>query len=402
MESNYEFSFFTNILLLLVFSKIFGELFERWKQPAMIGEIIAGIILGPTIFNLVHKSTEIKAISEIGIFFLIIIAGLEIKVKDVIDSLRGKEVFISIMAFVLPILSGFLIGYFFKIDYLSTIFISLCIAITALPVSIRILMDIGILNTDIGKKIISVAIFDDVISFVILGLILNLNRANSSLQEIVNVSLSSLLKLSIFLLILFASYKFMNKSAKNENFTKWLFVKWLKNLKSKEARLTILIIFILSFAITTEYLGFHFIIGAFFAAMLLNENLIDQKNVELFKEKTNGITLGFLAPIFFAGIGLELNILSIKNYWLLFFILFASIFTKTIGGFIGSKIAGFTNKKSLTIGLGLNARGIMEIVIANIAYKSGFINVEIFSMLIIMGVFTTIFTPFLLKNAIRN
>lgn len=109
--------------------------------------------------------------------------------------------------------------------------------------------------------------------------------------------------------------------------------------------------------------------------------------------------MGFLAPIFFAGIGLEFQFSSINNYLLLILVILVSFLSKIIGGYIGSKIARLNNNTSLAIGIGLNARGIMELVIANIAYKAEIISLEIFSILVVMGVFTTICTPFLLKKA---
>ena len=123
--------FFTNLLLLLVAARLFGEIFERFKQPAMIGEIIAGIVLGPSLLNLIHRTEEIKVISELGVFLLVILAGLEINIDDILRSLRGRNIIVSILAFFLPILSGFCIGFLFHQPGLTTVFIGLCVAITA-------------------------------------------------------------------------------------------------------------------------------------------------------------------------------------------------------------------------------------------------------------------------------
>jgi Kef-type K+ transport system membrane component KefB len=109
--------------------------------------------------------------------------------------------------------------------------------------------------------------------------------------------------------------------------------------------------------------------------------------------------MGFLAPIFFAGIGLEFNFSSIHNFGLLFAVLFVSYFSKIVGGYLGGRFAGLNNSISLTLGIGLNARGIMELVIANIAYKNGLINLEVFSILVIMGIVTTLSTPIMLKKS---
>lgn len=112
-----ELPFFTNLLILLVTARIFGEVFERFKQPSMIGEIIAGIILGPSLLNLIHRTEEIKVISELGIFLLVIIAGLEINIDDILKSLKGRNIIISIMAFFLPITCGTLVGLAFQQRY---------------------------------------------------------------------------------------------------------------------------------------------------------------------------------------------------------------------------------------------------------------------------------------------
>ena len=400
--ANVELPFFTNLLILLVISKVFGEIFERFKQPAMIGEIIAGIIVGPSLLNIIHRTEDIKVISELGIFLLVIIAGLEINFDDILKSLKGKNIIVSILAFFLPIFSGFAVGHFFGKEIMTTVFIGLCVAITALPVSIRILMDLGKINSYIGQKIISVAIFDDVLALTILGLILNIKDTDMEVGTIIKNASISLLKLSIFLTILSLTYFLIKKLSNRENYLERQLNKVLLLLKGKESLFAIFFVFVLLFATITESLGFHFIIGAFFAAMLINENLVGKKHLESFHNTTNGLAMGFLAPIFFAGIGLEFNISSIQNYGLLIAIIFVSYFSKIFGGFIGGKIIGLNNKTSLTLGLGLNARGIMELAIANIAYKAGLIDSEIFSMLVIMGVLTTLSTPIMLKRSFKS
>jgi len=364
----------------------------------MIGEIIAGIILGPTVLSLIHRTEDIQVVSDLGVFLLIIIAGLEVDIDEVVKSVKGKNILISISAFVLPILGGLSVGYFFGIDALARVFIGLCIAITALPVSIRILMDIGKLNSSTGQKIISVAILDDVLSLTILGIILKIKDTDMASSSIFQESFISLAKLSAFIIILSLSYYIIKVISKKDNYIENNLDKVLSSLKGKESLFAIFFAFILIFSTVTEFLGFHFIVGAFFGAMLINEKIVGQEHLDAIYNTTNGLAMGFLAPIFFAGIGLEFNFSSIQNYWLLIAILFVSYLSKIAGGFLGSKIAGLNSRVSFTIGIGLNARGIMELVIANIAYKSKLIDLEIFSILVIMGVLTTITTPVVLKR----
>jgi Kef-type K+ transport system membrane component KefB len=394
---NFELPFFTNLLILLVTAKVFGEIFERFKQPAMIGEILAGIILGPSLFGLIHATEDIKVISELGIFLLVILAGLEINIDDILKSLKGKSLIISIMAFFIPLLSGFAVGYFFGLQMMTTMFVGLCIAITALPVSIRILMDLGKLNTDTGQKIISVAIFDDVAALTILGVLLNIKDTNMSISAIALVSLISLLKLIVFIALLAFSYYMIKKLSSKGNFLENTINKFLLLVKGKETLFAAFFAFILLFSSVTEALGFHFIIGAFFASMLLNESILGKDNLKNIEKTTSSLAMGFLAPIFFASIGLEFNISSIHNIQLLVAIVLVSYISKIIGGYFGSSLASLSHKVSLVMGFGLNARGIMELVIANIAFKAGLIDNEIFSILVIMGVLTTVTTPIMLK-----
>ena len=397
-----ELPFFANLLILLVLARLFGEIMERFKQPAMIGEILAGVLLGPTVLNFIHRTEELKVISELGVFLLVIIAGLEIHLDEIVKSMKGRNIVISILAFFIPIISGYLVGSYFGQDVMSTIFIGLCVAITALPVSIRILMDLGKLNSPVGQKIISVAIFDDVIALTILGILLDIKDVEHTFSNITQAILITIFKLSCFLILVIVTYKLIKKLSREENFIENKLNKILEVLKGKESLFAVFFVFILIFATITESIGLHFIIGSFFASLLISKELVGEKHLNTFHNTTNSMAMGFLAPIFFAGIGLEFQFSSIQNYPLLIAIIAVSFLSKIIGGYIGGRFARLSHNVSLALGFGLNARGIMELVIANIAYKAGIINTEIFSMLVIMGLITTLVTPFLLKKVFKT
>jgi Kef-type K+ transport system membrane component KefB len=387
-QPHFELPFFTNLLILLVAARIFGEVFERFKQPAMIGEIIAGMILGPSLFNLIHRTEDIKVISELGI-----------NIDDILRSLKGRNIIISIMAFFLPIFGGMAVGYYFDLDLMTTVFIGLCVAITALPVSIRILMDLGKINSEVGQKIISVAIFDDVLALSILGVLLNIKDTDRSVTDVLQAGSISLLKLSVFILLLTLAYLFIRRILRRGDYLKESLDKLVSVIRGKEPLFALFFAFVLLFATVTENLGLHFIVGAFFAAMLISESLIGRENLQAIETTTSKMAMGFLAPIFFAGIGLEFNISSIGNISLLIAVIVVSYLSKIVGGYLGGTMAGLGGRVSLTLGIGLNARGIMELVIANIAYRNGLIGTEVFSILVIMGVLTTLTTPLLLKRA---
>jgi len=329
---------------------------------------------------------------------LVIIAGLEINIDDIIKSSRGKNFIISILAFFFPIICGFLVGHFFGEEIMTSVFIGLCVAITALPVSIRILMDLGKINSEVGQKIISVAIFDDVLALTILSVLLDIKGTDMTTGVILKVAFFSLLKLLAFIFILIFFYVFLKKVSRKENYIENYINKFLSILKGREPLFALFFAFILLFSTLTETLGFHFIVGAFIASMFISKSIIGEKNLKTIESTTNSLAMGFLAPIFFAGIGLEFNFSSIQNIGLLAMVIIISYGSKILGGYAGGKFAGLSNKTALTLGIGLNARGIMELVIANIAYKAGLISDEIFSILVIMGVLTTLTTPIMLKR----
>ena len=394
--------FFANLLLLLVLARVLGEVMERFKQPAMIGEILAGVVLGPTVLNVMVRNEELTAISELGVFLLVIIAGLEIDVREIAKTSRGRNLITSLLAFLIPIGSGFAVATAFDLAIVPAIFVGLCVAITALPVSVRILMDLGQLKSEIGQRIIAVAIFDDVLALTILGVLLDVNSAADSSLDVLGLAIGITLgKILLLLAGLIFAYRLINKFTERDNFIELQLDKLLLFMRGKESLLAIMFAFILIFASLTEAVGLHFIIGAFFASMLLSKELLGVAHFQEFEKTTHGMAMGFLAPIFFAGIGLEFQFSSITEWGLLFAIIGVSFLSKIVGGYIGGRFAGLRHRKALTLGIGLNARGIMELVIANIAYREGLIGVQIFSILVIMGVFTTINTPMLLKRSFR-
>jgi len=394
--------FFANLLLLLVLARVFGEVMERFKQPAMIGEILAGVVLGPSMLNFMVRNEELKVISELGVFLLVIIAGLEINIRDIVKTSKGRNLATSLLAFFIPIGSGFAVATAFDLALVPAIFVGLCVAITALPVSVRILMDLGQLKSEVGQRIISVAIFDDVLALTILGVLLDVNNAGDSSIEVLGLTIALTLgKIVLLIAGLVLAYRLINKLTDRENFIEAQLDKLLNLLRGKESLLAILFAFILIFASLTEAVGLHFIIGAFFASMLLSKELVGAAHFAEFEKTTHGMAMGFLAPIFFAGIGLEFRFSSISEWGLLAAIIGVSFGSKIVGGYLGARFAGLRHRKALTLGIGLNARGIMELVIANIAYREGLIGVELFSILVIMGVFTTINTPMLLKRSFK-
>jgi Kef-type K+ transport system membrane component KefB len=392
--------FFVKLLLLFILSRFLGELFEQMKKPAMIGELLAGILLGSSVLGWINLDNQLKVIADIAVFFLVILAGLEINSEEMKDAIKGKNIWISLMVFLIPIASGILVGYSFSLSMLSSIFLGLCIAITALPVSIRLLMDIGKLNTDLGRKIVSAGAMNDILALMILGIIVNLT--NSQEVSILNSLLligETVLKVLVFFIIVVIVYRFINWIINQFNTSRIeaIIVRYLRFFKSKERAFSFILLFILVFSSLSELVGLHMVIGTFFGALLLREEILGEKHYGTFEKNVHSISMGFLSPIFFAIIGLAINVHEINNLWFLLVVIIVSIASKVLGGFIGAKIAGHTNMESLTLGIAVNGRGLMEIVIATIAYEKGVIDTNLYSVLIIMGMVATLLTSYIIK-----
>jgi Kef-type K+ transport system membrane component KefB len=365
----------------------------------MLGEIAAGVILGPSLLNYIQVTPEINTIAELGVLLLVFHAGLEMDPHKLAKAFQGKGAWVGVMAFLTPLGMGTILGIGFGFDHLRVIFLSLCIAITALPVSVRILMDLGKLRTDVGEKIIAAAVMNDVASLLVLGVILELQTGDSGWRRVLAVASWSLTKTVLFMAAIIVAARLIRYSTGRIPLSRQLLGRLLLRLKGKEPMFAIVLLFVLGFAAVSDLIGLHFIVGAFFGAMILGHDAIGRSNYEAVERIASSITMGFLGPIFFAVIGLEFHIGSLTNWPLALSILAAAFAGKLLGGYWGGRLAGLSKRESWALGCGVNGRGIMELVIANIALTNGFITQDLFSMLVLMGTVTTFVTPFLLGKA---
>jgi Kef-type K+ transport system membrane component KefB len=388
-----------SLLFLLVLARLGGEIMERMGQPAMIGEIAAGILLGPSLLDKIHMTPELQGITELGVFLLVLLAGMEMDPREIQRAFQGRGRWVAVLGFTIPLLTGLGIGAAFEYDPTRSLFLGLCIAITALPVSVRILMDLGKLHTDTGRWIISAAVFNDVLALLVLGVILDVRSGDGGAGNIMLSIFTTTLKASVFVTAVLGISRLVRYSA-NWSSTVERGLEWLvSRLRGKEAVFAITLGFVLVFASFSEAMGLHFVVGAFFGAMLLSREILGPTKFEEVKRTASSVTMGFLAPIFFAGIGLEFRVLSMQNVAFVATILVAAFASKILGGYLGGRLAGAPSAQSWALGCGLNARGIMELVIANIALAAGFIDTALFSTLVLMGIVTTMATPILLKWA---
>lgn len=391
------------LLLLLIVSRVIGELVERLGQPAMIGEIAAGVILGPSALALIHFTPEIKAIADLGVFLLVFLVGMEMDLDVLWKAFRGRGALVGLAGFAIPLGLGILVGYAFQMGPTQMIFVGLCIAITALPVSVRILMDLDKLQTDIGQRIISAAVTNDVASILLLGIILGAESHGPTTERLLTSISLALVKALVFMAAIIIVSRLIKKYTPGRFLrSRNLIDPLLSKLKGKESLFAVVLLFVIAFASLSEWLGLHFIVGAFFGSMLLSHAVLGRANYEEVRKTASNVTMGFLGPIFFAAIGLEFDASSLRNWELVVSVLLVAFVGKIAGGYIGGRLAGLADKQSWALGIGLNGRGIMELVIANIALASKSIGNQLFTVLVLMATVTTIVTPVLLKRAYEH
>lgn len=391
------------LLLLLILSRVLGEIVERFNQPAMIGEIAAGVILGPSVTGLIHFTPEIKAIADLGVLLLVFLAGMEIELETLWRAFRGRGAWVSIAGFLVPLVMGAFVGLLFGLDKMRMLFLGLCIAITALPVSVRILMDLGRLQTEIGQRIITAAVANDVAALLMLGVILGVKDARGSTQNLFAFIGLALGKALVFMAAVLIVSRLIKRYTLKRLLRSGNMVDRLRaRLKGKESLFAIVLLFVIAFAALSQLLGLDFIVGAFFGSMFLSYTVLGKTNFEEVQKTASNVTMGFLGPIFFAAIGLEFDSSSLRDWKIVFVVLAAAFAGKIFGGYIGGRLARLKSNESWALGIGLNGRGVMELVIANIALANSFIGDQLFTVLVLMAAVTTFVTPFLLRWAYRR
>ena len=389
-------SLLTSLLLLIVVARLLGQVALRLRQPALVGELLAGVVLGPAILDVVAPSAALSGIAELAVFLVVLSAGLEMNFRDlwgVIVQRRG--LLISLLGFGLPFVSGLGVGLLFELDVMRTVFLGLCISITALPVAVRILDSFGLLGTDIAKLSVAAAILNDVAALLVLGVILDL----PDVRTFEGISLSLLViggKLGV-LCVLILGFNASLEWLERRGLRIHRLPEKLMRLFGDEALLGTVIVFVLVFGSISDTLGFHFIIGAFFGALLIDRRYFLAPHYHELERILASITGGFLAPVFFAYIGLEFNLAGVSSPLFVVTVLAVSIASKLLAGLAGGRLAGMPPREALGLGIILNGRGIMELVVASIAFQRGFIGQGLFSTLVLMGVVTTVLTPILFR-----
>jgi Kef-type K+ transport system membrane component KefB len=384
-------SLLSTLLVVVVAARLLGRLFARYNQPEMVGEILAGILLGPAVFGLVQPSPALAGISELAVFLVILAAGLEMRFDEIIGAMRGRGFLLAAIAFLVPFLGGAAIAVGYEQDAMRTVFLGLCVSITALPVAVRILDRLGIIDTPIGRYAIATAVLNDVAALLMLGVILIL-PPQPTLVAVAGAVASGGAKL-LMLVGLVVGINFLIKRLETPGVSLPVLTDRLANTLGSEAIFGLVVLFVLAFGSITEVLGFHFVIGAFFGALVLDKRFFSPQRYADLTRTLNSLNTGLLAPVFFAYLGLEFTLGALRSPDFVLIVLVVSVLTKVFAGWWGGLWVGMSHREALGLGCMLNGRGVMELVVASIAYQKGFIGSSMFSTLVLMGIVTTLLAP---------
>ena len=396
------------ILIILVFARLFSGLFARMGQPRIIGELIAGFIIGPSILNLVSPDVEgLEMIAGLGVYFLVLFAGMQMSMSRMKEYYR-PALFIAFLGNNIAILSGIVVGKIYSLDLISSFFIGVVFSLTALPVGVRILIDMGKLDTPTGKIIVMSALLDDIFSVFLFALVLFIAESNSELPEAGFIFII-VAKIVLFLLIIFIMNKLLTI---REGFLEKHIINAVGKL-TKESQFFYILVFAILMGYIGGILGITFIIGIFYAGTLIKATTVGKQAFTHMEDVTSSVTFGIFSPLFFAYMGLLMNTSSIFDYTnpfsvqnlfqVTFFItsLFFATAGKSTGAFIGGLLANMKLRDAAAVGIALNARGLMGLVILEIGYKNGLIEQNVYAMLVIMCLITTFLTPSILKKVLK-
>jgi Kef-type K+ transport system membrane component KefB len=374
------------LLLILFLAKIFGELVERAGFPSILGEIVAGIVFG--LLFLRPDNEALLFLSELGAIFLLFTAGYkEINLREL--KTASRMALIPTLSQVLVAFSfGFLIGWIFDFPQMARLFIGVAFSITSIGVSVRTLIDLNYLSKKIGSTMLASAILDDLIGIFMLSVVISM-AANQQIPAGMEM-----LVIAGKIIGFIAVMAVLGRVVFPVLFT------YIHRMHVKESIFAFVVIIALFSAYLAEAFGLHAVIGAFVGGACLSS--VPLAKIEDVQSKVSGIAYGIFIPIFFAFIGLSVDPAAIQAAGLFaLLVIVMALSGKLIGGFVGSRIAGFDSYDSLIFGVGVMPRAGIELVVISAGRSMGIIGDEIFSAIVLMVAVSVIVSPVLLKFAVK-
>jgi Kef-type K+ transport system membrane component KefB/nucleotide-binding universal stress UspA family protein len=397
--------FVAQIILLLLCGRLLGEAMQRIGQPAIMGQLLAGVVLGPSVLGMLWPAAErtlfpsipeqkamIDAVSQLGILMLLLLTGMETDLALVRRT--GKAAFsVSLAGIAVPFLCGIAVGEALPDSMLphpdqrlvTTLFIGTALAIASVKIVALTIRELDFLRRTIGQLIVTAAIIDDTIGWILLSIILGLaGHGTIDLASIGQSVLGTLLFLAVSFTIGRRAVALLIRWA-NDHFVSELMV------------ITAILIVMGAMALTTQAIGVHTVLGAFVAGILVGQSPILTRHID---EQLRGLIVGLFMPVFFGMAGLQANLAVLGDPMILglsvLLILIASL-GKFSGAFLGGTIGGLNWRECLALGWGMNARGSTEVVVATIGLSMGALSETLFTMILVMAVATTMAMPPMLR-----
>jgi len=396
------FLFLAELAILFVAARLGGELAARIGIPLHVGELVVGILLGPSLlgwvmpeaFEALFPSTPLQrslldVFSWIGVILLVLIGGLEARL-GVLTSARGAVLGAWIGGFAVPFVAGFALGMMFPRELVPAalerpvfaLFLATAMSISAIPVITRILMDLDLFRTRTGSVIIAAAVADDTIGWVVLSIVTGLAAGGIAVDAIAR----TLLLTGAFVAVAFTVGKVLVREA----------LKFSARLRIPHASTSMMFALVLTFGAITQAIGVHLVLGTFVAAILIGRSEgFGRQAVAGIRE----ISMGFFVPFFFAYTGIKVDLTMLRGNALTLTVLavIVACIGKIAGGGVGARLGGLPKWEALAVGFGLNARGAMELVIASIGLSIGILNEATYAMVVLIAVFTTVMAAPMLK-----
>lgn len=384
------------LVVIIVTARAFGWLFRKIKQPSVMGEIIAGIFLGPSFIG--HYFPEFSAalfpeqslgtihfLSQIGLMFFMFIVGMELNLK-VLKERAHEAVVISHASIIIPFTLGIGLAYFLYTSFAPAgvaflpfaLFMGIAMSITAFPVLARIVHERGMMKTRVGSLAITCAAVDDVSAWCILAAVIAVGKAGSAGSALYVILLASIYVLAMIYVVRPFLHRIANSFASQGNIGK--------------QGVAVFILTLIISCFTTEAIGIHALFGAFMVGAIMPDN-VHFRNT--FIEKVEDIAVILLLPLFFvfSGLRTEIGLLNNPHIWKVTAVIIAVAVTgKFIGSAFAAKVVGQNWKDSLIIGALMNTRGLMELVALNLGYDLGLLTPSVFTMMVIMALVTTFMT----------
>ena len=370
------------LVLILVTARLAGMVSRRLGMPAVLGELMAGLILGPTLLGWVSMNSTLGSVADIGVLLLMFIAGLE---TDLLQMRQvGKaSLFTAVGGVVLPFAAGMAVGSLLNMDLYATMFLAAALTATSVSVSVQVLSEVDRLRSKAGIVIMGAAITDDLLGILLLSVVLALAGQGGSLGL-------TLLRLVLFFPVALLVGKFLVEPL----------IRWIGREHATEAGLTLVLALILFYGWAAEVAGgVAAITGAYVAGVLVGR----QQDVrEWVKNGVSVLGYGIFVPVFFVTVGLRTDlhaVLAAPGFVL--GLTAVAVATKALGAGLGARLSGCTWRDTNTIGAGMVARGEVALVVATLGLSSGLMTDSTFTVVIIMALATTLVTPLLMKLTLR-